>query len=86
MNWNNIRLIYFKEISGAIRDRRTLISMIIIPLIFYPLLFLGIGYFTMMGQEKSDSLPSIVTVRGGEHVPELMEALEKNEKNDLVYF
>ena len=86
MNWNNIRLIYFKEISGAIRDRRTLISMIIIPLIFYPLLFLGIGYFTMMGQEKSDSLPSIVTVRGGEHAPELMEALEKNEKIDLVYF
>jgi len=86
MNWNNIRLIYFKEISGAIRDRRTLISMIIIPLIFYPLLFLGIGYFTMMGQEKSDSLPSIVAVRGREHAPELMEILEKNEKIDLVYF
>src|SRR6056297_63816 len=86
MNWNNIRLIYFKEISGAIRDRRTLISMIIIPLIFYPLLFLGIGYFTMMGQEKSESLPSVVTVRGGEHAPELMETLKKNEKIDLVYF
>ena len=86
MNWNNIRLIYFKEISGAIRDRRTLISMIIIPLIFYPLLFLGIGYFTMMGQEKSESLPSVVTVRGEEYAPELMETLKKNEKIDLVYF
>ncbi|HKK82847.1 MAG TPA: ABC transporter permease [Atribacterota bacterium] len=86
MNWNNIRLIYIKEISGAIRDRRTLISMIIIPLIFYPLLFLGIGYFTMMGQEKSESLPSVVTVRGEEYAPELMETLKKNEKIDLVYF
>jgi len=86
MNWNNIRLIYFKEISGAIRDRRTLISMIIIPLIFYPLLFLGIGYFTMMGQEKSESLPSIVTVRRGEYAPELMETLKKSEKINLIDF
>lgn len=85
MNWNNIRLIYFKEISGAIRDRRTLISMIIIPLIFYPLLFLGIGYFTIMGQEKSESLPSIVTVRGEKYAPELIEILKKNEKINLVY-
>jgi len=80
MNWNNIRLIYCKEIIGAIRDRRTLISMIIIPLVFYPLLFFGIGYFTMMGQQKSESLPSIVAVKGGEYAPGLLEMLRGDEK------
>lgn len=85
MNWNNVRLIYCKEISGAIRDRRTLITMIIIPLIFYPLLFLGIGYFTMMGQQKSESIPSVVAVKGSEYAPGLIERLEKEEKINLVY-
>ncbi len=84
INWNNVRLIYCKEISGAIRDRRTLISMIIIPLIFYPLLFFGIGYFTMIGQEKTESLPSIVAVKGGKDAPELIEILEKDDKINLV--
>jgi sodium transport system permease protein len=85
MKWNNVRLIYCKEISGAIRDRRTLISMILIPLIFYPLLFLGIGYFTMMGQQKSESIPSVVAIRGGENAPGLIERLEKDDKINLVY-
>lgn len=84
INWNNVRLIYCKEISGAIRDRRTLISMIIIPLIFYPLLFFGIGYFTVIGQEKTESLPSIVAVRGGKDAPGLIEILEQDEKINLV--
>ncbi len=86
MNWNNVRLIYCKEILGAIRDRRTLISMIIIPLVFYPLLFLGIGYFTLIGQEKSEALPSIVAVSGGENAPQLMEILKQDEKINLVQF
>lgn len=84
MNWNNIRLVYCKEIIGAIRDRRTLISMIIIPLIFYPLLFLGIGYFTVTGQQKTDSLPSIVTVIGEERAPGLFQILEQDENIQIV--
>jgi sodium transport system permease protein len=85
MKWNNVRLIYCKEISGAIRDRRTLISMIIIPLIFYPLLFLGIGYFTMMGQQNSESMSSVIAVKGSEYAPGLIEKLEEKEKINVVY-
>jgi len=83
MKWNNIRLIYSKEIIGAIRDRRTLISMIIIPLVFYPLLFFGVGYFTMAGQQKSESLPSIIAIQGGEYAHGLLEVLNRDEKIQL---
>jgi len=86
MNWKNVCLIYKKEILGAIRDRRTLISMIIIPLVFYPLLFLGIGYFAMMGQEKSEELISIISIKGRENAPELSEMLENNKKINLVSY
>ena len=85
MNWKKVLLIYCKEIMGAIRDRRTLISMIVIPLFFYPLLFLGIGYFTLMGQEKSEALPSLVAVVGTDNTPRLIEKLEQDEKIKLVH-
>lgn len=85
MNWKNVCLIYRKEILGAIRDRRTFISMIIIPLIFYPLLFLGIGYFALMGQGKSDSQPSVISVVGDNNAPELIKLLIQDENIHLVY-
>ncbi len=79
MNQRNIYLVYQKEIQGAIRDRRTLISMIIIPLVFYPLLFLGIGYFSVMGQRNIEKLPSLINIFGGEKAPQLVEILQKDE-------
>ncbi len=83
MNWKNIRFIFGKELLGAVRDRRTLISMIIIPLVFYPLLFFGIGYFSLLGQEKSESLPSEVIVTGREITPQLVEMLSQDETINL---
>ncbi len=84
MNRKNIDLVYKKEILGALRDRRTLISMIVIPLIFYPLLFLGIGYFSVIGQRNSEILTSIISIIGSDNSPELIEALEKDKNITLI--
>ena len=83
MSWKSISLIYKKEIQGAIRDRRTLISMIVIPLIFYPLLFLGIGYFSVIGQKNLETLPSAINIIGIENSPELGDIFRK-EKNITI--
>src|SRR5215831_3172244 len=40
-----IKLIYLKEILDLLRDRRTIISMLVFPLLFMPLIFLGVSYF-----------------------------------------
>jgi sodium transport system permease protein len=40
-----IKLIYLKEILDLLRDRRTIISMLVFPLLFIPLIFLGLNYF-----------------------------------------
>jgi sodium transport system permease protein len=40
-----IKLIYLKEILDLLRDRRTIISMLVFPLLFIPLIFLGLSYF-----------------------------------------
>ena len=84
MNRKNIGLVYRKEILGAIRDRRTMISMVVVPLIFYPLLFLGIGYFSMMGQKNSETIPSAISIIGAENSPELMEMLKQDENITIV--
>ena len=38
MNWNNILTVYVKELRDSLRDRRTLLSTIIIPTLVIPLM------------------------------------------------
>src|SRR5215510_2384218 len=45
MQLNLIKLIYLKELLDLLRDRRTIISMLVLPLLFIPLIFLGLNYF-----------------------------------------
>ena len=40
MNWRNITTVYLKELKDSLRDRRTLISVIVVPTIVMPLMFL----------------------------------------------
>lgn len=84
MNWKNVWLIYLKEIQGAIRDRRTMITMIVVPLIFYPLLFLSIGYFSVIGQQNSESQPSLISIIGAENAPQFITLLEQDKNINIV--
>jgi sodium transport system permease protein len=45
MRLQTIKLIYLKEILDLLRDRRTIISMLVFPLLVLPLIFLGLNYF-----------------------------------------
>ena len=84
MNWKNIKLIFIKELVGTIRDKRTIIAMIIIPLIFYPLLFTGIGYFNKMGSMKSEETNSKIMIYGMEFAPQLAKHLQDSEKIEIL--
>jgi len=84
MNWKNIKLIFIKELVGTIRDKRTIIAMIIIPLIFYPLLFAGIGYFSKIGSIKSEEANSKIMIYGAESAPQLVKHLQDSEKIEVL--
>jgi len=84
MNWKNIKAIFTKEIIGAIRDKRTLIAMIIVPLVFYPLLFIGMGYLNQVGSKKSEDAVSMIAVNGAEFALQLSEYLENQEKINIT--
>lgn len=38
MTWRNIRLVFMRELRDQLRDRRTLFTVIVLPLLLYPLL------------------------------------------------
>lgn len=84
MNWKNIKLIFAKELVGTIRDKRTIIAMIIIPLIFYPLLFTGIGYFSRIGSIKSEEATSKIIIHGAEFAPQLVKNFQNREKIEIL--
>lgn len=50
-----LRVIYLKELMDILRDRRTLMAMILIPVVLYPMLMLG---FVWAAQAEQDSLRS----------------------------
>ena len=43
MNWSRIFTVYCKELRDSLRDRRTVISMIVVPTVVMPLLIFGMG-------------------------------------------
>jgi sodium transport system permease protein len=77
-----------KELLDTIRDRRTLISMIVVPLLAMPLLFLGMSKFVSSTEKKAAEEAAAIGVRGAERLPGLLNALAQaglklESKDDL---
>ena len=53
MNGRAIRIVYGKELCDSLRDRRTIISMIVVPVLVIPLLMFGLGAFTFKTVTKA---------------------------------
>lgn len=64
-----------KELLDTIRDRRTLISMVVVPLLAMPLLFLGISKFVGVAEKKAGEEAGAIGVHGAERLPGLLNAL-----------
>jgi len=61
--WKNVRLLFSKELTGAIRDRRTLFLTVFFPLIFYPLVLSVIGHLNEAERVRLESLtPTVLFV------------------------
>lgn len=62
MSWSNVRLIWFRELRDQLRDRRTLFTIVVLPLLLYPLLGMTFLQVAQFMQEH----PSRVCVIGRE--------------------
>ncbi len=64
MNFNIVKTIYWKELRDVLRDRRTLIVMMVLPILLYPLLIIGFSMITAMQISKLEAQVSNIAVIG----------------------
>jgi sodium transport system permease protein len=74
--------IFRKDLVEIFRDKRTLFTTLVLPLVVYPLLFTAVGSFTSNKREQIESLPARVSVWGP--VPERAVQAVLKEKATLV--
>jgi sodium transport system permease protein len=76
VNLRNIAVVYRKELTDALRDRRTVISMIVVPIFLMPVLtiFVGVLSARLIGRALLQ-VPSIMVI-GGENSPQILAALQ----------
>ena len=84
MNLRKVKTIYFKEMLDTFRDRRTLISMILIPIILFPVLMFGMtGIMVMMIKKTAAEVTKIVII-GKEFAPTLVSLIDDGKAFEIV--
>ncbi|HYL64788.1 MAG TPA: ABC transporter permease [Candidatus Methylomirabilis sp.] len=84
MNFHSIGVVYRKELTEWLRDRRTLISTVLVPLLAFPILISGVIYLssTLMSQAQKE-VPKVMII-GGDDSPNAIAALRANKELEIV--
>jgi sodium transport system permease protein len=84
MNFKAIGVVYRKELTEWLRDRRTLISTVLVPLLAFPILMVGItALATIMIGNAEKEIPKVM-ILGGEDSPQLLESLKESDQVKVV--
>src|SRR5579864_5029536 len=77
MSLRNIGIVYRKELIDSLRDRRTVVSMIVVPLVVMPLLTIGMGILsvTLLGLAMRET-PKVM-ILGGEDSPKVRAEIQQ---------
>jgi sodium transport system permease protein len=84
MNWKAIRIVFGKELRDSLRDRRTIISMIVVPVLAVPLLMFGVGTLVFKTVTKARQEIPRVMIIGGENSPKVLSALGAAKNLQIV--
>jgi sodium transport system permease protein len=84
MNWRAIWIVFRKELRDSLRDRRTIISMIVVPVLFTPLLMVGLGALMIKTVVKArQEIPQVMII-GGEKSPKALSALKAAQNFQII--
>jgi len=84
MNGRDIGTIYRKELKDSLRDRRTLMSTILIPTLVMPALLFGVGRIASTVVARAQEEVPAVVVLGGADSPGVMALLKKSGRFHVV--
>ena len=84
MSLKKVKIVYLKEMLDTLRDRRTLISMLLVPILLFPVLMFGMSSLVITFAKKAEEKPARVTILGKENAPHLSLKLSQNEKFTIL--
>ena len=76
MSRSVVGIVFLTDLKNTLRDRRTWIAMVILPLVLIPVLLLVVPTAIERQGAKLDEAPPVVAVAGAEHAPGLVEFLQ----------
>jgi sodium transport system permease protein len=76
----NIGVVYRKEVTDLLRDRRTIVSMVVVPLLMFPVLAIGLGYLASEAMGTAKKEVPVVMLAGGQDSPRLLATLQSNDE------
>lgn len=86
MNWKHIWIIFTKELSDTLRDRRTWFAMVIMPLLLVPVLMLATPVAVEKQFKKMEEVPPPVAVVGAEDGRALVDFLKNSGRVAVTTF
>lgn len=69
MNMTSVKTVLVKELRDLYRDRRTLMVTVVLPLLMYPIIFIGIMQLTLLQAGRMKEQKGVVAVLTPEYVP-----------------
>lgn len=84
MQIRNSLIVYRKELRDMMRDKRTIRSMIIVPVIAMPLIIVGITKLASRLEGEAKKQPSKVMISGGQDSPKTLAALQNAPDIEIV--
>jgi len=79
------RAVFFKELRDCLRDRRTLLAMVVVPTLLYPIMILGMGELMKISNAKLRRETCEVAVpRGTQKLFERINAISTEEEKRSV--
>jgi sodium transport system permease protein len=75
MNLKKIKIIYLKEMLETLRDRRTLISTVLVPIIIFPVLMFGMSAVMVTMMKKTEAEATRIAVVGEQYAPSFVSIL-----------
>ncbi len=84
MPLRNIGIVYRKELTDSLRDRRTLISTLLVPLLLFPLMSVGFAGLAQTLEKKAEEEIPKVMLLGGLDSPQVAGELRSSRKIEVV--
>jgi len=84
MKLSNIWIVYHKELIDILRDRRTIIAMVVFPIVIFPVMTVGFGNLAESSVKKARQQTSKIMLLGDEHARELAARLRLTEGIEVV--